>query len=189
MEKEQLLEQILKTNEEFVTEKNYEKHLAEKFPKKKLAVLTCMDTRLVKLLPEALGVENGDIVVIKNAGGVVSKPYGDVVRSLLVAILELGVTGIMVIGHTDCGVQNMSGKEMIHLMTERGVKEETIRDLKYSGLNFDEWLCGFDTNEQSVRKTMDTLEQNPLLPKDVWVEGFVMDTVTGKLTAVPKAAN
>ena len=65
MEKEQLLEQILKTNEEFVTEKKYEKHLAEKFPKKKLAVLTCMDTRLVKLLLEALGVENGDIVVIK----------------------------------------------------------------------------------------------------------------------------
>ena len=170
MKKEQLLEEILKVNSEFVSEKKYEKHQAEKFPKKKLAVLTCMDTRLVKLLPEALGVENGDIVVIKDAGGVVSKPYGDVVRSLLVAILELGVTGIMVIGHTDCGVQNMSGDEMIHLMTERGVSEET-------------------TNEQSVRKTINALENNPLLPKDVWVEGFVMDTVTGKLTAVPKATN
>ena len=67
--------------------------------------------------------------------------------------------------------------------------EETIQNLKYSGLNFDEWLCGFDTNEQSVRKTINALENNPLLPKDVWVEGFVMDTVTGKLTAVPKATN
>ena len=64
MKKEQLLEEILKVNSEFVAEKKYEKHQAEKFPKKKLAVLTCMDTRLVKLLPEALGVENGDIVVI-----------------------------------------------------------------------------------------------------------------------------
>ena len=184
-----MIDEILKYNQEFVKEKKYEQYKTSKYPDKKIAILTCMDTRLTELLPAALGIKNGDVKIIKNAGGVVSHAFGSEVRSILVGIFELGIEEVMVIGHTDCGVQNMSGKEMIHLMTERGVKEETIRDLKYSGLNFDEWLCGFDTNEQSVRKTMDALEQNPLLPKDVWVEGFVMDTVTGKLTAVPKAAN
>ena len=62
-----------------------------------------MDTRLIELLPAALGIRNGDAKIIKNAGGVITHPYGSVMRSLLVAILELGVEEVMVIGHTDCG--------------------------------------------------------------------------------------
>ena len=60
-------------------------------PDKKLAILTCMDTRLIELLPAALGIKNGDAKIIKNAGGTMVHPYGSVVRSLLVGILELGV--------------------------------------------------------------------------------------------------
>ena len=82
-------------------------------PDEKLAILTCMDTRLIELLPAALGIKNGDAKIIKNAGGTMVHPYGSVVRSLLVGILELGVEEVMVIGHTDCGVQGMDGKEML----------------------------------------------------------------------------
>ena len=64
--------------------------------------MTCMDTRLVELLPATLGLKNGDVKIIKNAGAVISNPFGSVVRSLLIAIFELGVEEIMVIGHTDC---------------------------------------------------------------------------------------
>lgn len=64
--------------------------------------MTCMDTRLVELLPAALGLKNGDVKIIKNAGAVISNPFGSAVRSLLIAIFELGVKEIMVIGHTDC---------------------------------------------------------------------------------------
>ena len=82
--------------------KAYEPYLTSKYPDKKLAILTCMDTRLIELLPAALGLKNGDAKIIKNAGGVITHPYGSVaVRSLLVAIIELGVEEVMVIGHTD----------------------------------------------------------------------------------------
>lgn len=64
--------------------------------------MTCMDTRLVELLPAALGLKNGDVKIIKNAGAVISNPFGSAVLSLLIAIFELGVEEIMVIGHTDC---------------------------------------------------------------------------------------
>lgn len=50
-----------------------------------------MDTRLTELLPAALGIRNGDVKIIKNAGGVISHPFGSVIRSLMVAIYELGV--------------------------------------------------------------------------------------------------
>ena len=53
-----------------------------------------MDTRLTALLPAALGIKNGDVKMIKNAGGVISHPFGSVIRSLLVAIFELGVEEI-----------------------------------------------------------------------------------------------
>ena len=72
-----------------------------------------MDTRLVELLPAALGLRNGDVKIIKNAGGVVTNPFGSVIRPLLVAIIELGVEEIMVIGHTDCGVQHIDSESTV----------------------------------------------------------------------------
>lgn len=108
-----MIEQIVEYNKKFVENKGYEPYLTSKYPNKKLAVLTCMDTRLTELLPAALGLKNGDAKIIKNAGGVITHPYGSVVRSLLVAILELGVEQVMVIGHTDCGVQGISKKTSV----------------------------------------------------------------------------
>ena len=99
-----MIDEILKYNKKFVESKEYEKFETSKYPDKKIAILTCMDTRLVELLPAALGIKNGDIKLIKNAGGMVSSPFGSAVRSLLIAIVELGVEQVMVIGHTDCGV-------------------------------------------------------------------------------------
>ena len=121
-----MIEQIVEYNKKFVENKGYEPYLTSKYPNKKLAVLTCMDTRLTELLPAALGLKNGDAKIIKNAGGVITHPYGSVVRSLLVAILELGVEQVMVIGHTDCGVQGMDGNELLGELVERGIDKEHI---------------------------------------------------------------
>ena len=70
-----MIEEILAYNKRFVEEKAYEKYVTSKYPDKKIAILTCMDTRLVELLPAALGLKNGDVKMIKNAGGVVIKRY------------------------------------------------------------------------------------------------------------------
>ena len=121
-----MIEDVIDYNRKFVAEKNYEPYETSKYPDKKLAILTCMDTRLTELLPAALGIHNGDAKIIKNAGGVISHPYGSAVRSLLVAVLELGVEEIMVIGHTDCGVQGMDGKKMVEKLKARGIPEEHI---------------------------------------------------------------
>ena len=97
-----MINDILKYNQMFVKNKLYEPYETTKYPDKKLAIVTCMDTRLLELLPAALGIKNGDAKIIKNAGGVISHPFGSAVRSLLIAIYELGVEDILVIGHTDC---------------------------------------------------------------------------------------
>lgn len=69
-----MIEDILAYNKQFVAEKGYEEFVTDKYPNKKLAIVTCMDTRLIELLPAALGIKNGDAKIIKNAGGVISSP-------------------------------------------------------------------------------------------------------------------
>ena len=179
-----MINEIMEYNKKFVENKAYEPYLTSKYPDKKLAILTCMDTRLIELLPAALGLKNGDAKIIKNAGGVITHPYGSVVRSLLVAIIELGVEEVMVIGHTDCGVQGMDGEKLLEELTHRGISQEHIDIIRSSGINLEKWLGGFDCVEQSVKDTILALQKHPLMPKDIMIRGFIMDSVTGELTKV-----
>ena len=172
-----MINEIMEYNKKFVENKAYEPYLTSKYPDKKLAILTCMDTRLIELLPAALGLKNGD-------GGVITHPYGSVVRSLLVAIIELGVEEVMVIGHTDCGVQGMDGGKLLEELTHRGISQEHIDIIRSSGINLEKWLGGFDCVEQSVKDTILALQKHPLMPKDIMIRGFIMDSVTGELTKV-----
>lgn len=170
-----MIDEILKFNQEFVANKDYEKYITTKYPDKKIAILSCMDTRLTELLPAALGIKNGDVKMIKNAGGIISHPFGSVIRSLLVAIYELGVTEVMVIAHSDCGACHMKA---------RGIKQETIDMIRFCGVDFESWLYGFGDTEKSVRQTVDAILNHPLIPHDIRVSGYIIDSVTGKLTPV-----
>lgn len=179
-----MIEEILRHNRKFVAEKAYEKYITSKYPDKKIAIVTCMDTRLVELLPAALGIKNGDVKMIKNAGGTITNPFDSTVRSLLVAIYELGVNEIMIIGHTSCGVQGMNAKEMLHLMRGRGISEEHINLMKHCGIDLDSWLHGFDDTEAAVAETVDLVRNHPLVPADVTVRGYIMDSITGALSPI-----
>lgn len=179
-----IIDEILSYNKSFVEEKKYEAYRTDKYPDKKVAILTCMDTRLTELLPAALGIKNGDAKIIKNAGGVISHPYGSVVRSLLIAILELGVTSIMVIGHTDCGVQNISSGEMLEKLKAQGITEIALQEAAASGVNYDKWFKGFRSAEESVTETVEVLKKHPLIPAQIQIRGFVMNSETGEVEEV-----
>jgi carbonic anhydrase len=177
-----MINEILEHNRQFVADRGYERFLTDKYPNKKIAIVTCMDTRLVELLPAALGFRNGDVKIIKNAGGTITNPFDSTMRSLMVAVYELGVNEIMIIGHTGCGVQGMDSREMQHLMKERGIPEENINLMKHCGIDLDSWLHGFDSTEEAVRETVDLVKNHPLMAKDVVVKGYIMNSATGELT-------
>ena len=179
-----MIDEILRYNREFVEREGFREYETSKYPDKKIAIVTCMDTRLVTLLPAALGISNGDVKMIKNAGGTITNPFDSTMRSLLVAVYELGVEEIMVIGHTGCGVQGMNAKEMLHLMRERGIDEEHISLMRHCGIDLASWLHGFDEGETAVRETMDLIRNHPLMAKDVRVGGYIMDSTTGELTVL-----
>lgn len=179
-----MIDEILAYNREFVASKGYERYTTSKYPDKRIAIVTCMDTRLVELLPAALGIRNGDVKLIKNAGGTITNPFDSTMRSLLVAVYELGVNEVMIIGHTGCGVQGMDSQEMLHLMRERGIDEEHISLMRHCGFDLDSWLHGFDETPAAVCETVDLVRNHPLMPSDVRVAGYIMDSTTGELTAL-----
>ncbi|MBP3039780.1 carbonic anhydrase [Bacillaceae bacterium Marseille-Q3522] len=176
-----LLEQILQYNQQFVAGRSYEPFATSKFPDKKMVVLSCMDTRLLELLPNAINVKNGDIKMIKNAGALVSHPFGSIMRSILVAVYQLQAEEVFVIGHHDCGMSGMVPEKMLQAMLERGVKEETLQTLQYSGVDLMTWLKGFDNVKESVTQSVTIIKNHPLMPQDVPVHGLAIDPATGKL--------
>jgi carbonic anhydrase len=173
-----VIDDIIKFNQRFVADEKYVPYISEKNPKKKLAIVSCMDTRLTELLPAALNIKNGETKIIKTAGAIISHRYGSVMRSLIVAIYGLGVSEVMVIGHTDCGMEKLNPESMKEKMKSRGVY------LDDAEVDLDKWLCGFEDVNESVVSGVNIIKNHPLIPKDVIVRGFVMDVNTGKINEI-----
>ena len=179
-----MIDQIIDFNRNFVATRAYEPYVTDKYPEKKLAVLSCMDTRLTELLPAALGLRNGDAKIIKNAGGLVISAFDSAMRSLVVAIYELGVEEVMVVAHSGCGACHMSYDHFRSAMILRGIADATLETVERCGINLHAWLEGFKDTPTSVRHTVQTIRSHPLIPHDVVVRGFIIDSVTGELAEI-----
>lgn len=170
-----LLDDILEHNARFVAD---QERVVSKSPAKKIAVFTCMDTRLVEFLEPAMGLKRGDAKVIKNAGNTIVDPFGGVMRSLVVAVYALGCEEIYVIGHQDCGMSQIDGEVLKQRMLERGADPEVITSFHGS---LTEWLGAFKDPYGNVRRVVDVIRTSPLFPKDVPVHGLMFDPAKGRL--------
>lgn len=178
------LSEILRFNERFVREKAFESYLTTRYPDKKLVILTCMDTRLVELLTQAMNLKNGDAKIIRNAGAIVTQPFGNIMRSIIVALYELGADEVMVIGHHDCGMTALNSERIVDKMYRRGVRRDIVDTLKHSGIDLGRWLTGFDSVREGVEKSVSIIRNHPLLPEGTPVHGLIIDPTTGKLELV-----
>ena len=183
------LKEILSFNDSFVSEKKYEPFITTKYPDKKIVILSCMDTRLVELLPKAMNLRNGDVKIVKSAGAIVNHPFGGIMRSLLVAVYELKADEVYIVGHYDCGMSAVDPDLMIEHMRERGIKQDTIDLINYSGVDIKEWLRGFGDITTSVMKSVDLVRNHPLMPKSVPIHGLVIDPSTGRLDLISNGNN
>jgi carbonic anhydrase len=175
------LPEILAHNASFVANKEYEPFLTSRLPNKRLVIVTCMDTRLCELLPRAMGLRQGDVKMIKNAGAVVSHPFGSAMRSVLVAVYQLGAEEIAVVGHHDCGMTGLSPDLVLEKARRRGIEPHTIETLDHAGVGLRNWLTGFESPQASVLASVDMIRNHPLLPKDIAVHGLIISPDTGRL--------
>jgi carbonic anhydrase len=158
-------DELLKNNEEYAA--SFDKAELPLPPGKKLAVVACMDARLDP--NGALGLQEGDAHVIRNAGGVVTD---DEIRSLAISQRLLGTEEIILIHHTDCGMLTFTDEEF-----KESIREET-------GIK-PEWAAeAFSDLEGDVRQSIARIKASPFIPKKDSVRGFVYDVHTGRLNEV-----
>ena len=136
-------------------------------PARKLAVVACMDARLIPT--KVLGLEEGDAHVIRNAGGVVTD---DAIRSLSISQRLLGTEEIILIHHTDCGMLTFTDDEFAQkLQDETGERPE--------------WSAhAFHDLDANVRDSIQLIKDSPFIPNKDSVRGFVYEVETGKLREV-----
>lgn len=178
------LAKVLKHNKLFVENEEYTQYKTAKFPAKKMVILTCMDTRLQALLPKALDVKSGDTKIIQNAGAIVSHPFGSIMRSILVAVYELGASEVYVVGHHDCGMSKLSASSLLEKSKKHGIPQERVDTLTHAGIDLESWLSGFSSVEESVKNSVHMIKNHPLISTEILVHGLVIDPETGKLDLV-----
>ncbi|TXK85106.1 carbonic anhydrase [Paenibacillus sp. N3.4] len=179
-----LITDIMHYNKQFVETKQYHEFLTTKFPDKRMVVLTCMDTRLVELLPKAMNLHNGDAKIIKNAGAIVSHPFGSIMRSIIVAVYQLDADEVFVIGHYDCGMTGLNSETIISNAKKRGISDDVIATLGHSGIDLSRWLAGFNHAREGIEKSVNIIRNHPLLPKNLPVHGLIIDPETGRLDLI-----
>ena len=132
-------------------------------PRRKLAVVTCMDTRIDPY--SLLGLERGDAHIIRNAGGLVTD---DALRSLSASQRLLGTDEVVVVMHERCGLCGASDDEFARALAEEGARPA--------------WrLGGFEDLEEALAEGLERLRASPELPARDRIRGFIYDPDTGAL--------
>lgn len=135
-------------------------------PRRKVAVLACMDTRID--LFGMLGLRRGDAHIVRNAGGLVTD---DAIRSLSVSQRKLGTVEVVVVMHDDCGLHGASEDEFAQALAADGVLPQ--------------WRLGaFDDVEATLRAGLARLCSSLELPVRDHIRGFVFNPETGALREV-----
>src|SRR5215831_8718777 len=158
-----VIDEVLEANEVYA--RTHELRALTPRPQRKLAVLTCMDTRLSI---RTLGLKTGDAHIIRNAGGIVTD---DAMRSLIVSHYLLGTEEIMVINHTDCGL----------MKTDENGMQSLIRSRTGTAAIAPAFFYSFQDIDENVRQQLQKLHSHPWIPDSIVVRGFVYDVTTGLL--------
>src|SRR5579864_2206273 len=161
-----VIDEVLAANEIYA--RTHELRPLTPRPQRKLAILTCMDTRLSI---RTLGLKTGDAHIIRNAGGIVTD---DSLRSLVISHHLLGTEEIMVINHTDCGLMHTSEQDLRTRIQNRTGTAAVAPSFFYA----------FHNIEENVRHQLQKLLTHPWIPKSVAVRGFVYDVASGRLREI-----
>jgi carbonic anhydrase len=183
-----VLDEMLAANREFLTRSRPPQ--AGHLPRRRTAIITCMDTRLVDLEEAALGIERGEVVEIKVAGATLPEGEAldsDVLRSLVGAIHLLGVREVLVVAHLRCGVAQVNGQAVVDSMRALGVDPAGHSPYQDSGpAGLARWMGSFDDVRTNVARVAATIRAHPYIPRAVPVHALVIDPDTGALELIER---
>jgi len=163
-------DEVLKANETYAA--NFKHGHLGLPPARKLAVVACMDARLI--VSQILGLKAGDAHIIRNAGGIVTE---DALRSLIISHQLLGTQEFIIINHTDCGMLTFKDDEL-RTKLQKQTGTATVAPVAFHA---------FSNLEENVRQQIQKVRSHPWVPKQISVRGFIYDVKTGHLKEVLEA--
>jgi carbonic anhydrase len=172
-----LLDEILESNRQHAAAGNGS--VGSFIANRGLCIVTCVDPRLTRFFPDALGVERGHAVAIRVPGALL-KPGSEGLRSLAAAIYVNDCQEVLVVGHSDCGVARVSEGELRRVMRARGVADEAIP------ADLSEFFGLVPSAEAAARETVQAIRAAPFLPKHLPVHAVLMDIATGSLALLER---
>lgn len=173
-----IIDNILQINNEFTSKIKINSLKKSKYPQKKLAIISCMDTRLIDFLEPALRIHRGDAKIIKTAGNIVTNDFNDIIRSLLICIYQFNIKDIIVIGHYDCGMHTTSAESLVDKMLHSGIN---VNELKKIKKDLKSWISSFSNPKDNIIQSVNNIINNPLIPQNILVHGMIIDPITGKV--------
>ncbi|SHR23827.1 Carbonic anhydrase [Mycobacteroides abscessus subsp. abscessus] len=153
----------------------------------KALFLTDIENGLESILQEVTNIRAENMLTIQSYDSVISHPYGDIMRSVIIAIYQENVKEIFVVGTKD------KRTATVNVLTQLDSKKDKIQTLDYlfqncmpefSGGTVDGWLNGKETGNDNIVKSVDSIRHHPLVPSHVKVRGLILNNNDGKFSIV-----
>jgi carbonic anhydrase len=159
---------------------------------KKALFLTDIENGLEPILQEVTNIRAENMLTIQSYDTLISHPYGDIMRSVIIAIYQENVEEIFVVGTND------KRTDTVNVLTQLESMKDKIQTLDYlfqncrpefSGDTVDEWLNGKENGSGNIEKSVDIIRHHPLVPSYVKVRGLVVNNKDGKSSIVEVPTN
>ncbi|HDR7707487.1 TPA: carbonic anhydrase [Bacillus thuringiensis] len=153
---------------------------------KKVLLLTDIEHGIEPIIQQVTNIQQENMLTIHSYDSVIVHPYGDIMRSIIIAIYQENVEEIIVVGIED------KESDVVNLQIQRdSIKNNRELDYlfenctpEFSSGSLDEWLSGKENVSENIEKSIDMICHHPLVPSDVKVYGFKIDRTRGKETVV-----
>ncbi|MCU5683478.1 carbonic anhydrase [Bacillus wiedmannii] len=158
---------------------------------KKVLVLTDIEHGIEPIIQQVTNIQQENMLTIHSYDSVIVHPYGDIMRSIIIAIYEENVEGIFVVGIEDKETSS------VNLQTQRDFIKDNI-ELDYllkncmpefSSGSLNQWLSGQKNVSENIEKSIDMIRHHPLVSSDIEVHGFIIDRTGEKEMVVKIATN
>lgn len=161
----------------------------EKFPLPNTLVITTVEPRINRILPEIIQVPQQQILWLQSYGPVITHPYGCLVRNVIMSLYHYPIAQIYIAGEWNEEDNQLSETGLQDRLVQEHISKETWDTVDYvlqhtAGRSLCEWLRGADSMEENIRNSVWLLQTNPLLPNRIPVYGMLVEPDTGRFLKV-----
>lgn len=159
---------------------------------KKVLFLTDMENELEPILQEVTNIRAENMLILQNYGVDISHPFGDTMRSVIIAIFQENVEEIFVVGTKDKRTSTVNVRTQLESMKDKiQILENLFQNCmpEFSGGTVDEWLNGKENVSENIEKSVDIIRHHPLVPSYVKVQGIIVNNKDGKYSILEVSRN